>query len=378
MTEDISADDFYALIPAGGTGSRLWPLSRRDRPKYLLDPANQGRTLLQATFDRLAALTSPDHIVVSTGIHLVEQVRAQLPQLPAGNIIAELVAKDSAPAIALATAILTRKFGEHIIVGSFAADQVIQGELAFQHSVREAIATAKAGYMTTIGIAASRPSTAFGYIHEGESLAAQIPGAPDARKVLQFVEKPDAHTAQAYLATGEYRWNAGMFVMRADVLTHELRRHQPSMFEAISHIADHILEGKAAFEQAMATYWPRIEPIAFDYALAEPLSAAGGVAVVPGDFGWEDVGDFNSVAALLPGTDAHNLKILGESGEVIALDSAGDVVVPQGNRTVALFGVDDMVVVDTPDALLIAPRARSQEVKRMVDEVRRRGHDDLL
>lgn len=426
--------DFYAVIPAGGAGSRLWPLSRGARPKFLYDLMGSGRTLIQSTFDRLARLAGPNRVLVSTGWRHVAAVEAQLPELKESNILAEPVPRDSTAAIALATAVLARRHGEHIVVGSFAADHVIRGKESFADAVAQAVAAARAGYVATIGIAASRPSTAFGYIHQGRSLGAEIAGAPSARLVERFVEKPDSATAQAYLSTGEYRWNAGMFVMRADVLLDHLREYKPQLYDAVSHIADAYAavdgqDGSAAsgaeitaarraaqgenrtddrfadeagesgagdnaasdadadanadvnadaIDEAMATYWPGIEKIAFDYAVAEPLSVAGGVAMVPGDFGWDDIGDFNSVAALLPSTGSRNIKILGDTDKVVSLDSAGDVVMPLSDRTIALLGVNDMVIADTPDALLIAPRARSQEVKNMVAYLDSEGRDDIL
>lgn len=382
MSSDTGFDDFHAIIPAGGTGTRLWPLSRRDRPKFLYDLLGQGRTLIQSTYDRLEAIAGKGNVYVSTGVGHVGAVREQLPQLDADNIFAEPIPRDSTAAIVLATAVIARRCGERCVVGSFAADHVIRGRQSFAESVRQAVATARAGYVTTIGIAASRPSTAFGYIHQGRSLAADVPDAPAARLVERFVEKPDAATAQAYLSTGEYRWNAGMFVMRADVLLDHIRRAKPLMYEAISRIADAyespVRTRGAAVERAMARDWAGIEKIAFDYAVAEPLSVAGGVAMIPGDFGWDDIGDFNSVAALLPSANERNIKILGDAESVAYLDSAGDVVVSESGRTIALLGVNDMVVVDTPDALLIAPRARSQEVKSMVAHLDRLGAEDIL
>ncbi|RYM93942.1 mannose-1-phosphate guanylyltransferase [Bifidobacterium animalis subsp. lactis] len=398
-------DDFYAIIPAGGTGTRLWPLSREAKPKFLFDLLGSGRTLIQSTFDRLAAIAGMDHVCVSTGERHVAAVEEQLPEVVPERIFAEPAPRDSTAAIALATAVLARRHGNDIVVGSFAADHVIRGKVAFVDAVRQAVATARAGYVTTIGIAASRPSTAFGYIHEGESLAARVPDAPGAVLVERFVEKPNAATAQAYLNTGEYRWNAGMFVMRADVLLDHLHRVKPQLARAIDAIADAVIEddrdlARAQAEahergenvreavnpddfhthrdEAMRKYWQGIEKIAFDYAVAEPLSVEGGVAMIPGDFGWDDIGDFNSVAALLPSVDERNLKILGNTEQVVTLDSAGDIVVPNSERTVALLGVNDMVVVDTPDALLIAPRARSQEVKSMVKTLAESGCDELL
>ncbi|MCH4842052.1 mannose-1-phosphate guanylyltransferase [Bifidobacterium pseudolongum] len=398
-------DDFYAIIPAGGTGTRLWPLSRERRPKFFYDLLGQGRTLIQSTYDRLAQICGMDHVCVSTGDCHVDTVREQLPEIGADQIFAEPAPRDSTAAIALATAVLARRNGGDIVVGSFAADHVIRGKIAFIEAVRQAVETARAGYVTTIGIAASRPSTAFGYIHEGPSLAEQIPNAPSACIVERFVEKPNAATAQAYLSTGEYRWNAGMFVMRADVLLDHLHAHKPQLARAIDAIADAIIDDDRAFEracteahergenqletvaradfhehrdEAMHAHWPSIEKIAFDYAVAEPLSVEGGVAMIPGDFGWDDVGDFNSVAALLPSVNERNIKVLGNVDDVAYLDSAGDVVVPNSGRTIALLGVNDMVVVDTSDALLIAPRARSQEVKAMVKHLADSGHENLL
>lgn len=398
-------DDFYAIIPAGGTGTRLWPLSREAKPKFLFDLLGSGRTLIQSTFDRLAAIAGMDHVCISTGERHVDAVEEQLPEVAPEHIFAEPAPRDSTAAIALATAVLARRHGNDIVVGSFAADHVIRGKVAFVDAVRQAVATARAGYVTTIGIAASRPSTAFGYIHEGESLAARVPDAPDAVLVERFVEKPNAATAQAYLNTGEYRWNAGMFVMRADVLLDHLHRVKPQLARAIDAIADAVIEDDrdlaraqaeahergenvretvnpddfhAHRDEAMRKYWQGLEKIAFDYAVAEPLSVEGGVAMIPGDFGWDDIGDFNSVAALLPSVDERNLKILGNTEQVVTLDSAGDIVVPNSERTVALLGVNDMVVVDTPDALLIAPRARSQEVKSMVKTLAESGCDELL
>ncbi len=398
-------DDFYAIIPAGGTGTRLWPLSREAKPKFLFDLLGSGRTLIQSTFDRLAAIAGMDHVCISTGERHVDAVEEQMPEVAPEHIFAEPAPRDSTAAIALATAVLARRHGNDIVVGSFDADHVIRGKVAFVDAVRQAVATARAGYVTTIGIAASRPSTAFGYIHEGESLAARVPDAPDAVLVERFVEKPNAATAQAYLNTGEYRWNAGMFVMRADVLLDHLHRVKPQLARAIDAIADAVIEDDrdlaraqaeahergenvretvnpddfhAHRDEAMRKYWQGIEKIAFDYAVAEPLSVEGGVAMIPGDFGWDDIGDFNSVAALLPSVDERNLKILGNTEQVVTLDSAGDIVVPNSERTVALLGVNDMVVVDTPDALLITPRARSQEVKSMVKTLAESGCDELL
>lgn len=376
MKASETIDDFYAIIPAGGVGSRLWPISRKDRPKFLYDFLGQGSTLIQATYLRLAAIAGQGHVVVSTGVHHVDAVKEQLPTLGDDDIFAEPVGRDSTAAIALATAILARRHGPDIVVGSFAADHVIRDQKAFAKCVRQAVACARAGYVCTIGIAASRPSTAFGYIHEGRPIGGEVPGAPDACLVAQFVEKPDAATAQSYLITGEYRWNAGMFLMRAGTLLERLAALKPQIAESIGKIAD--AWDTPRRDEVMNAIWPGIEKIAFDYSVAEPLAAQGGVAMVPGGFGWDDVGDFNSLAALLPSRNAQNIKLLGDADDFVQLDSAGDVVVADSGRLIAFVGVNDMVVVDTPDALLVMPRARSQEVKQMVAKLGDEGRDDVL
>lgn len=371
-TADGPVDDFYAVVPAGGAGTRLWPLSRREVPKFLLDLTGSGRTLLQATVDRLEPLAGADGVVVVTGAAHVAAASAQIPGVAAEQILAEPSPRDSMAAIGLAAAVLHRRHGD-VVLGSFAADQVISGQDAFADAVHQAVAVAREGYVATIGIAASRPSTAFGYIRSGTAL--EVAGAPSARHVQGFTEKPDAVTARAYLASGEYRWNAGIFVARTSVLLGHLAEQRPELHAGLQEIA-------AAWDTedrdaVVARVWPGLERIAIDHAVAEPVAALGGVAVVPGTFGWDDVGDFNSLAALLPSDDGAGSKVLGDTSSVVRLESAGSVVVP-GDRTVAVLGLDDVVVVDTPDVVLVTTRARAQQVKDIVNLVHDQGLDELL
>ncbi len=364
---------FFAVVPAGGAGTRLWPLSRATTPKFLLDVTGSGRTLLQATVDRLLPFVGDGGVILVTGRHHVAAARTQLPQLATNAVLAEPSPRDSMAAIGLAAAVLEERHGD-VVIGSFAADQVITGQDDFGHSVHEAVAAARAGYVATIGIAASRPSTAFGYIHSGEPLG--VAQAPSALHAVGFTEKPDAATAQRYIASGEYRWNAGMFIVRTSVLLGHLADQRPELHEGLRAIA-------AAWDGpdrdvVLDRVWPGLEKIAIDHAVAEPVAAVGGVAVVPGLFGWDDVGDFNSLAALLPSVDGVGSKVLGDSTRVVRRESAGSVVVPAADRMVAVLGLDDVVVVDTPDVLLVTTRARAQQVKLMVDTVRERGLDELL
>jgi mannose-1-phosphate guanylyltransferase len=273
-------------------------------------------------------------------------------------------------AIGLAAALLERRHGPHAVLGSFAADHVISGADGFARAVLEGVAAARAGYVAVIGIAATGPSTAFGYIHSGAPLG--VADAPSARHVVAFTEKPDADTAAAYLATGEYRWNAGMFLVQAGVLLDHLARQLPPLAAGVRRIAA-AWDGPGRDDELAAT-WPGLTKIAIDNAIAEPVAAAGGVAVVPGEFGWDDIGDFASLAGLL---GSSGTKTLGDDEAVLRI-AADDALVVASGRAVTVLGIPDAVVVDTPDATLVTTRAHAQAVKSAVDAWRDRGRDDLL
>ncbi|GGL29496.1 mannose-1-phosphate guanylyltransferase [Phycicoccus endophyticus] len=352
---------FWAVVPAGGAGTRLWPLSRAGHPKFLLDLTGSGRSLLQETLERLAPLSAERALVVTGEAH-ADAVRDQLPGLAGDRVLAEPEPRDSMAAIGLAAAVVEREDPEAVI-GSFAADHVIPDAEAFQAAVREAVEVARAGRLVTLGVEPTHPATGFGYIRAGEPLEP----FPTALRAVEFVEKPDAERARAYLGSGRYRWNAGMFVVRASVLLDLLQRWHPELADGLRAIA--------ADRSRLAEIWPGLPRIAIDHAVAEPAAAAGHVAVVPAAFRWEDVGDFRSLGRLLP--DDGGVRVLGAAPDVVALDATG-VVVPSGGRQVALLGVEDLVVVDTPDAVLVTTRERAQEVKAVVDALRAAGREDLL
>jgi len=367
---------FHAVIPAGGAGTRLWPLSRQGAPKFLHDLTGTGRTLLQGTVDRLTPLAGPGGVLVVTGRRHVEAVAEQLPELSDAQVIAEPSPRDSMAAIGLAAAVLAERHGPEVVLGSFAADHVI-GELPrFEAAVRSGVEAARAGYVVTIGIEATEPSTAFGYIHAGQPLG--VDGATGARHVVAFTEKPDAETAADYLATGEYWWNAGMFIVAAGVLLDHLATQLPPLAAGLRRIAG-VWDDPGQRDAVLAEVWPTLTKIAIDHAIAEPVAAAGGVAVVPGDFSWDDVGDFASLAPLLApvGQPDDGARTLGDDALVQRLDAPGALVLT-GQRTVTVLGVPDAVVVDTPDAVLVTTRAHAQQVKGAVDGWRARGRDDLL
>jgi mannose-1-phosphate guanylyltransferase len=367
-----SLDGFYAIIPAGGIGSRLWPLSRADAPKFLHDLTGSGQTLLRDTWDRLAPLSGPDRIMVVTGRAHRAAVEKQLPELEDLNVVLESEPKDSSAAIGLAAAILVNR-EPNVVIGSFAADHVIRDQRGFRRSVTEAVAVAKAGYIATIGITPTEAAVGFGYIHCAGPL--EVAGAPNAVMVDHFVEKPDFTTAKAYVKNGSYLWNAGMFIVRADVLLQQLAISQPELHAGLIELA-------AAWDTpdrgaVVDKVWPGLTKIAIDYSVVEPAAVAGQVAVVPGDFDWDDVGDFASIAKLHSGGRKNDLAILGENARVLA-DSSSGVVISQSGRLISLIGVTDIIVVDTPDALLVTTSEHAQRVKSVVDALKLSGRSDVL
>ncbi|HKT58093.1 MAG TPA: mannose-1-phosphate guanylyltransferase [Microbacterium sp.] len=371
MSEQIP--DFHAIIPAGGIGSRLWPLSRADAPKFLHDLTGSGQSLLRDTWDRLEPLTGPDRIAVVTGRAHRAAVEGQLPGIPDRNVILESEPRDSTAAIGLAAAILARREPD-VIIGSFAADHVIRVPHLFDWAVRQAVAVAREGYICTIGIPPTEPSIGFGYIHKAGELL--IDGAPEAATVERFVEKPDLETARSYFADRSYLWNAGMFIARADVLLAAIEKTEPALHAGLLELAE-AWDDRDRRGPAVDRIWPGLKKIAIDYSVAEPVAAAGRLAVIPGHFDWDDVGDFASLAKLNSGGRKNDLAILGENARVLS-DAASGIVVSQTNRVISLVGVKDIVVVDTPDALLVTTSQNAQRVKGVVDALKLNGRGDVL
>ncbi len=365
--------DFYAVIPAGGIGSRLWPLSRADAPKFLHDLTGSGQTLLRDTWDRLEPLAGPGRIAVVTGRAHRAAVERQLPGIPDPNVFLESEPRDSTAAIGLAAAILAHREPD-VIIGSFAADHVIRGTRTFEFAVQQAVEVARAGYVCTIGIQPAEPSIGFGYIRKGGEI--DVDGAPEAAIVESFVEKPDLETARAYYADRSYLWNAGMFISRADVLLREIAENEPELHAGLIELAaawdDHAARGPA-----VDRLWPGLKKIAIDYSVAEPAAARGRLAVIPGHFDWDDVGDFASLAKLNSGGRKNDLAILGENARILS-DASSGIVVSQTDRVISLIGVKDVVVVDTEDALLVTTSEHAQRVKGVVDALKLTGRGDVL
>ncbi|PWN18251.1 mannose-1-phosphate guanylyltransferase [Microstroma glucosiphilum] len=373
--------DVYSIVPAGGSGTRLWPLSRDARPKFLLDLEGTGLSLLQSTYQRLLPLSGHEKVMIVTGRAHVDAVKAQLPGISDHNIVAEPSPKESMAAIGLA-AMLFHERDPDAVIASFAADHVIATtDNVFASAVASAVAAARqSNGLVTIGIEPDEPSTAFGYIHLGKPEEIESDAETFARfgltrisacQVQRFKEKPQVEEVKELLATGEYCWNAGMFVTRASVLLHLLQDTCPLLFSGLKKIAADW--SSAHRQEVLASVWPHLPKISIDHAIAEPAATQGQMLVIKALLEWKDVGDYAALCEMAgphlnPGdnqTPAKKVKVMGEAKLVFVQDGSGLFVTSSGRPIVAL-GIEDLVVVDTPDALLITLASRSQDIKSIV------------
>ncbi len=360
----------HAVVPAGGSGTRLWPLSRAQRPKFLLPLTGSGSSLLQSTVERVRLLSSPERVYVVTGAAHAVDVARQLPEVPGDNILVEPSPRDSAAAISLAAAVIAER-EPGAIMGAFAADHLVPDGKAFAETVERAMELADTGLLMTIGITPTGPETGYGYLRLGQAVG---PG----HKLAAFVEKPDQVSAVEYVSSGDHLWNAGMFVWRVDVFLDQLARHRPELHDAVRTLA--AAWDSPGREALFTKLWPTLEKISVDYAVMEPAAASGRVGVVPGDFDWHDVGDYDTLGQVLKAADrVGNVVVLPTgSGEALLTESKRNVVVPAAGRLVAAVGVNDLIIVDTPDAVLVCPRDRAQEVKAVVEELKQSSRTDLV
>ena len=355
----------YAVIMAGGSGTRLWPLSRRGTPKQLL--ALTGDTsLLQQTVARLDPLLRPHDIYVITSQAHVRATQDQLPQLPPDNVFGEPLARSTAVAAALATAMARRESDEIGIV--LPADHFVADDGAFVEALREAARVAERGYLVTLGVVPTHPATGYGYIKTGERLHP----ASDTAAVDRFVEKPDAATAATFLDDGGYLWNAGIFAWRTYAFRQALERFQPQLASAIEAI-----EGLHRTPGWMADVRDLLEPIdaiTIDTGIAEPAAAEGRMAVVPLQAGWSDIGSWSALLEALSAATGADLVASGRH-----LDRGSHrVLVHGGDRLVVTVGLEDVIIVDTPDALLVCHRDRAEEIKPVLDEIAGTAGDRYL
>jgi mannose-1-phosphate guanylyltransferase len=364
----------YAVIPAGGSGTRLWPLSRAGHPKFLHPLTGTEASLLQATVERLAPLSGPERTLIVTGVSHAAAVARQLVGVPEGNILVEPSPRDSCAAIALAAAVIHRRDPE-AIMGAFAADHLIAHPEVYVDVIRQAMAGAAEGLLMTVGINPTRPEIGYGYLQCGSPV-----GDGPVLRVEEFKEKPAYDIAEQYVKSGNYLWNASMFVWRTDVFLAELARQQPQLHAGVQRIA--AAWDSPEREEVLGDVWSTLPKISVDYAVMEGAAAAGKVGTVGGEFGWNDVGDFHTLGEVLSADLAGNVVLGAENAAekpgVLLQDSERLVVVPNSGRLIAALGVRDLIIVDTPDAVLVCPRDRAQDVKQIVDELKGRGHHDYV
>jgi mannose-1-phosphate guanylyltransferase len=358
----------YAVILAGGGGTRLWPRSRQSQPKQFVDITGSGRTLIQATVERLQGLASSDQIYIVTGGGFAEITSAQLPMLAPEQIIVEPSGRNSAPAIGLACIHLQRR-DPAAIAAFLPADHVIPDTASFLTALRQAECAARTGHLVTLGVKPTFPHTGYGYIKGGAGV--QIEGNADLPiyQVERFLEKPNRTTAEYFLNEGGYFWNAGIFICQVERMLAEIKRQLPEVYSRLQQIQAAL--GTAQADQVLADAWQSMPNISIDYGVME---RAEQVAVTPLDAGWNDVGSWDALQAILQ-QDMQNNYIV--KGEALAIGSEGNIVYSD-KYFVALIDVNDLVVVETDNALLIGHKTKMQRVKEVVEELRSQGRTDLL
>lgn len=345
-------------ILAGGAGTRLWPQSRESRPKQLL-ALSGDKTMIRETVDRVRPLVSPDDIYVVTAARYLRPTAAQLPDLPRANLIGEPCGRGSAAAIGLAVIQVADDPG--CVVASLHSDHFIARPEAFRAALVAAAEVAKEGYLVTLGIKPTSPHTGLGYIQRGAPLGEYH--GHTVYRLNRFVEKPDQATAAAYLASGEYDWNGGYFIGLARTFLEEFARHMPELANTLFTLQ--AARGSRAYKSLLAQLWPKLANVPIDYGIMEKTDRG---AVIPVDIGWSDIGDWSVLATLLPGDSAGNVV----QGDHLGLDTEGCLIY-SNKRLVATIGLRDLVIVDTGDALLICPKSRSQEVKRVVEQLKEKN-----
>ncbi len=345
----------YALILAGGSGERFWPLSRRARPKQLLAPVGD-RTLLEGTLDRLDGLVPPERILVLTNSEQSPALRQLCPQLPAENIIDEPAKRDTAAAIALGVAWVALR-DSAATMAVLPADHLIKDTPGFQRTLQSAAAAAdSSGSLVTIGIQPDWACPGFGYLELGESMAVDA-GSPAIHAVARFREKPGADLAATFLRAGNFRWNAGMFVWTVPAIMAAIERHQPELGAFIAGI-----RSSGDLAGALASQFAALPKVSIDYAVMEKAER---VLCVEAAFDWDDVGGWQAIAKYLHEDAAANRS----RGPLVALESSGNIVFSQTEKTVALLGVSDLIVIETADALLVCPRHEAERIKELVARV---------
>lgn len=350
-----------AVIMAGGRGERFWPKSRNNRPKQFLSLTSDGETMIQKTVKRLSPLVSAEDIFIVTNAAYADLVNDQLPDVPRENILCEPCARNTAPCIAFAAAIIQKKYGDAMML-VLPSDHLIGYENIYIKTLQTAIRTAEEGNnLVTIGITPAYPETGYGYINFGKE-------AGDAYEVERFVEKPDLPTAKKYLASGKYLWNSGMFVWKASSIMYNMKQFMPEIHDGAVRIGDSY--GTDSYEETLIKEFTAFTSESVDFGIMEKASD---IYTIPGSFGWDDVGSWLAVERINETDDKKNYF----DGDVIAVDSERTTVCG-GKRLVAAIGTRDIVIVDTDDVLLVCSKNNTQDVKKVIAQLKEHGRNDLV
>lgn len=355
----------HSVIMAGGKGTRFWPLSREDMPKQLLSVVGD-RTMIQDTLNRIKPISPPERTLVITGASHADEVRKQLPDVPPENIIAEPAGRNTAPCVALAAKIVKKRDPDGIMA-VFPADHLITRVEEFHEAIKKIMDALEKNpdSLATMGIKPAYPETGYGYIHRDGEI---VPGV---YKVHEFLEKPDHGTARQYADSGEHYWNSGMFFWKAGAILGELDACLPELMEAMEPIDASI--DTPGFDEAMKNTYPSLPATSIDYGVMEKAGAQGKVIVAEADPGWNDVGSWRSLYDLISPDEEGNRK----RGELVAVKATG-VLAHNEKRLVAVVGVDDVIVIETDDAVLVLHKDHAQDVREVTEKLRERGLEEFL
>jgi len=357
----------YAVIMAGGSGTRLWPLSRKKHPKHIL-PLLGERTLFQSTVDRLEGFVPPDRMLVVTTAEQEAALKEQAPEIPAGNYLVEPQPRGTASVVGLAAVVLNRRDPEAVML-VLPSDHFIRNRDVFQLIMRVAVEVAGRNYLVTLGITPSFPATGYGYIQNGEALPEKY--AYPVYRALRFTEKPDAAKARQMLATGNHTWNSGMFVWRVDRILDEFSRQMPELKATLDRIGG--AWGTAEGSARLASLWPGLKNETIDYGIMEH---AGQVAVLPaGGLDWSDVGSWDSLFDVLVPDGDGNIVVNSQS---MPLETHDSLVYGKKKKLIVTIGVDDLIIIDTEDALLVCRKDRAQQVRQVIDNLKNTDREHYL